>query len=106
MKTFKEAFCEHYHSPPEAYLRRALRLTLYPQVAPLAGLLYWFGLAHAVQVLAQAGQTTDEDELKDVIDEYEYQLSMYGGILARRFNVRVSGRRLLDLHAQVRKAAS
>ena len=104
MKTFKDAFCEYCQCPPEAYLRRALRLTLYPHAAVFAALLYWFGLPHAVQVLEQAGHTTDGDELKDVIDEYEYQLALYGGILARRFNVRVSGQRLLELHTRVRKA--
>ena len=104
MKTFKEAFCEYYRCSSEAYLRRALRLALYPHVAPLADLFYWFGLPHALQVLDQAGKTTGEDDLKDAMEAYEYELGMYGGVLARRFNVRVSAQRLLHLHAHVRAA--
>lgn len=106
MKTFKEAFCECYRCPPKAYLRRALRLTLYPHVGFLAGCFYWFGLPHAVKVLEQAGQTKDEDDLKDVIDEYEYELELYGGVLAHRFKVRVSAERLSHLHAHIRASVS
>lgn len=54
-------------------------------------------------LLEEAAQTRDEEELRDLVGEYEYQTKLHGGLLANRFKIRVSGQRLLCLHAEVRK---
>lgn len=56
-------------------------------------------------LLEDAAQTRSEEELCDLISEYVYQTQLHGGLLAKRFKIRVSGQRLLNLHAEARKTS-
>ena len=101
MKPFKQAFCDYYKCPPEQYLRQAFLRSLHARARPIGWLL--IAQPESVELLDEAGKTTSEEELRDVIGQFEYQINVHGGIMARRLKLRVSGQRLLELNARIRK---
>lgn len=106
VKPFKQAFCECFDCPPESYLREAFLRTLYPRAAPFGKLMLWFGATEGLQLLDEAGMSTSEEELLDIIRQNELDARERGLTLARRWKFRVSGQRLVELHKQVRSGKS
>ena len=64
--------------------------------------MYWYRTAICVELLEDAGATTSEGELQDLVDEFEYEVNVRGGALANRWKLRISGQQLLELHRLVR----
>ena len=101
MQPFKQAFCDYYKCPPEQYLRKAFLRSLHASARPIGWLLT--EQPECLEVLEEAGKTTSEEELLDLIEQFEYQVKVHGGILARHLKLRVSGQRLLEINARIRK---
>lgn len=106
VKSFKQAFCEYYDCPPENYLREAFLRTLYPRALPFGWLMFWFGAGEGLRLLSEAGTTTSEDELLDVIKQTELDVRERGRTLAYRWKFRISGKRLVRLNSRVRRQKS
>ncbi len=103
MKTFKQCFCEHFNCPPERYLREAFFRTLHPRARFIRWILYWWGTTDSLNLIHEAGDTTTEEELRDVIMQSKYDVQERGGgTLIHRWNLRVSGKLLIKLNHQVR----
>ncbi len=102
-KPFKQAFCEYYDCPPEDFLREAFLRTLYPRARPFGRLMFWFGATEGLHLLAEAGTTTSAEELLDAIQQNELDARERGLSLVWRWKFRVSGQRLVELNARVRR---
>ena len=102
VKPFKQAFCEYFDCPPENYLREAFLRTLYPRARPLGKLLFWFRAADGLELLDEAATATSDDELLDIIEQNEIDARERGRTLLRRWKLRVSGKSLMKLNAQIR----
>ena len=102
LKPFKEAFCEHFQCPPERFVREAFTRSLYPHARPFA---WWLGLGpeRSLRLLEETGRTSSTGDLEDLINQYQYDVRVHGGIWERHWKFRVSGERLLELNAQIRK---
>ena len=103
VKPFKQAFCEFFNCPPEDYLREAFLRTLYRRARPFGGLMLWFGATEGMQLLDEAGATTSTEDLLDVIRQSELDARERGLTKARRWKFRVSGQRLVELNARIRR---
>ena len=101
VKPFKQAFCDYYKCPPEQYLRKAFLRSLHARARPIGWLLT--EQPECLEVLEEAGKTTSEEELRDVIEQFEYEVNVRRGKLTGRWKFRVSGQRLLELNARIRK---
>ena len=106
VKTFKQAFCEYYDCPPVNYPREAFLRSLYPRAHLFGRLMFWFGAGEGLRLLNEAGMTTNEDELLDVIKQSELDVRERGRTLAYRSKFRVSGQRLVELNSRVRQKKS
>ena len=102
MNRFRDIFCGHVGCRPEDYMREALRRTLYPHAARFGCLARWLCSPLCERLIEDAGSTTSSEGLRDVIRLYEYDVHLCGGFWVRSLRFRVSGQRLLNLHAEVR----
>ena len=59
-----------------------------------------------MRLLNEAGMTTNEDEMLDVIKQSELDVRERGRTLAYRLKFRVSGQRLVELNSRVRQKKS
>jgi len=103
VKPFKQAFCEYFDCPPENYLREAFLRTLYRRARPFGRLMLWFGATEGMQLLDEAGTTTSTEDLLDVIRQSELDARERGLTRARRWKFRVSGQRLVEMNARIRR---
>ena len=101
-KPFKQAFCEYFDCPSEDFLREAFLRSLYRRARPFGRLMLWFGATEGLHLLDEAGATTGEEELLDVIKQSELDAIERGITRARRWKFRVSGQRLVELNTQIR----
>ena len=101
MKTFAQALCERVGCAREGYLRVALKLCLYPRARFIALVPAFFARAADVQLLTAAGRTSTEEEVRELLREYWDEVHLRGGVLAKRYKLRVSGDQLLKVFGQV-----
>ena len=106
VKTFAEALCERVGCAPEDYLRVALKHCQYPR----ARVLYWLAAGYArvedIELLEAAGRATSEEQLLELLRDYWDEVQLRGGILAKRYKLRVSGGRLQKVFRQVMRGES
>lgn len=103
MKPFKETFCEFFKCSPKAFLWELLKRSLYPRARPFARLIYLARPTELFDLFERAGETRNGAELREAIHDYEFNTSFLRKTWTRRFRMRVSCRRLLDLYAVVTK---
>ena len=101
VKTFAEAFCEQIGCKPEDYLREALKRCLYPWARILSVLPPFSVRVEDLELLEAAGGATSKEQVHELLRDYWVNLHLHGGILAKRYKLRVSGERLQKLFAQV-----
>ena len=97
--------CGRFGCAPEDYLRVALKHCLYPQARGLFRILpYSFARAADLKLLEEARAATSEEYLQELLREYWDEVHLRGGLLAKRWKLRVSGGRLLKLFEEVMRA--
>ena len=101
MKTFAQALCERAGSAPEDYLQVALKHCLYPRARLISRLFLFFARPEDIELLEAAGRATSEEQVRELLREYWDELHLRGGVLAKRYKLRVSGDRLLKVFGQV-----
>lgn len=104
-KTFKETFCEHFHVSSESFVKAAVFKCLHPNAGVLFRVLYAFQTmtaTEAVRFMEKVGRTRDDSELEDVISEYHNDMADTSNFLARGLNIRVSARKVAQLHNLLR----
>ena len=101
MKTFAQKLCEQVGCRPEDYLRVALKHSLYPGARLLALLPPFHTRVEDIELLEAAGAAKSEEELVELLRDYWDDVNLRGGILAKRWKLRVSGVRLQKLFRQV-----
>ena len=105
-KTFAQALCERFGCAPEDYLQVALKHSLYPQALLLSRIPPFHTRPEDRELLEAAGAATSGEQLRELLREYWVNLHLHGGILAKRYKVRVSGERLQKLFGEVMRGES
>jgi hypothetical protein len=106
MKTFAEALCERVGCAPKDYLRVALKHSLYPRARAFSWLFAVYARLEDIELLEAVGGATSEEQVRELLNEYWDDLHLRGGILAKRYKMRVSGDRLLKVFKQVMRGES
>lgn len=103
-ETFRELFARRHGQDPALFSRRVLWRTLHrsawfflPLPFPGRRRIFQRDLAY----LDQMGQARSRAELKALVNDYRYSISLSSGFLARTLRLRLSGKRLLELYAKL-----
>jgi hypothetical protein len=102
-KTFRESFCERFSCPPENFEKRVFWRCLYRRSLPLAWLASLLHRHHFdldMQTIRQLGVCRSPQEFRAELESFRYEYRTRGGLL-RRLRVRVSGKRLIGLLAEI-----
>jgi hypothetical protein len=99
-RSFKTAFCERFSCSSEEFSDAVFRKCLYRHAAPLVTAL---GQSHSQlfeedrRAIEQFGMSTTLDEVRDVLEDFQYVNLTNKHWLRTGLNLRVSGRRLYTL---------
>ncbi len=103
-ENFRDVFCRVFDCAPASFERRVFWRCLYPHAAPLA----WFILLVRPQffrndfkTIRQLGILRTREEIRIELDSLCYANKQGGGTLRNVFRIRVSGKRLMRLHAEL-----
>ena len=84
----------------------ALKHCLYPRARLLSLVPPFYARTEDMELVEAVGAVTTEEQLNDLLRDYWVELHLRGGILAKRYKLRVSGGRLQKLFAQVMRGDS
>ena len=89
---------DYYEAPDgKSYLNNAC---IEPDASPYDFLLRVLDTKD-IALLEAAGRATSEEQVRELLREYWDELHLRGGVLAKRYKLRVSGDRLLKVFGQV-----
>jgi hypothetical protein len=104
-KTFRDAFCGHFNCQPEQFEQRVLRRALHRRSLPIAGAFLLFKPNYfdmELRTLRYLGNARSSEEFRAELDSYRSEYRRHGGFLRNMFALRLSGRRLMDLAANLK----
>ena len=84
----------------------ALKHCQYPRARLLSLLPPFHTRVEDIELLEAAGAATSEERLVELLREYWDDVNLRGGILAKRWKLRVSGARLQKVFRQVMRGES
>jgi len=103
-KSFRERFCEHTGCASDQFEQRVLRRALHRRSLPLALLIRALHPEYfdfELRTLRYLGNSESTSEFRAELDSYRSEYRRKGGILRNAFAVRLSGRRLMVILAQL-----
>lgn len=100
---FKESFCKYARCTAGSYAREVLLRCLHPNARPFAGLINWLEPQSTFKALGEIGDSTTEEEFKEILSDYHYLQKLRGGFLANPLNLRLSTHLLEKLYEEVRQ---
>src|SRR5262249_31800448 len=107
-KTFKALFCEIHRCPPEKFARRLFWAGLHRRALPFAKLLMLIKprfFALDFQLVEEAGSSVAVDEFVSSINCFREDCKVEGSFLHEDLQLRISGKRLLDVYKRTKKKA-
>ena len=103
-KSFKAAFCEHFHCPPERYEDALFWRCLFRHALPVAFLIRRFDPGYFTEdmdLIREVGATTSQQLFKNEINYFFGRNLRDKSWLRNTFKIRVSGNRLIHLRRRL-----
>jgi hypothetical protein len=103
-ENFKTAFCDRFDSPPENFEERVFWSAMHPEVKPMAFLIRCLWpkfFAPDLDCIRRLATAESKDEVRAIINSFQYDPSFKRGFFRGFLRVRISGRRLTRLASRV-----
>ena len=103
-KSFKAAFCERFHCPPDRYESAAFWRGVVRHALPVALVIQWLKpdfFAEDMELIREVGEMTSPGLFKSEVNYFYGRNLRHKSWLRRTFRIRVSGGRMLRIRRQV-----